>query len=43
MMRMPLLAWLYLVVSVMVLLTITPLSAAQIMLLMDRYLGRTFL
>src|SRR5271154_5827027 len=37
--RMPLLAWLNLVMSGMVLITITPLSAAQIMLLIDRYLG----
>src|SRR5271156_3782704 len=40
--RMPLLAWLYLVMSGMVLITITPLSAAQIMLLIDRYLGGHF-
>src|SRR5260221_9433678 len=37
--RMPLLAWMNLVMSGMVLLAITPLSAAQIMLLVDRYLG----
>src|SRR5580698_5468919 len=37
--RMPLLAWLYLVMTGMVLLAITPLSAAQIMLLIDRYLS----
>src|SRR5712691_4474981 len=40
--RMPLLAWLNLVMSGMVLLAITPLSAAQIMLLVDRYLGGHF-
>jgi cytochrome c oxidase subunit 1 len=41
-MKMPLLAWLYLVVSGMVLLAISPLTAAQIMLLLDRYLGSHF-
>jgi cytochrome c oxidase subunit 1 len=41
-MRMPLLAWLYLVVSGMVLFAISPLSAAQIMLLLDRFLGAHF-
>src|SRR6201987_2012284 len=35
--RMPLFAWLNLVMSGMVLLAITPLSAAQIMLCVDRY------
>jgi len=40
--RMPLLVWLNLVVSGMVLITITPLSAAQIMLCVDRYLGGHF-
>src|ERR1700756_5018549 len=40
--RMPLLAWLNLVMAGMVLLAITPLSAAQIMLLIDRYLGGHF-
>src|SRR6202007_467367 len=40
--RMPLLVWLYLVMSGMVLIAITPLSAAQIMLLIDRYLGGHF-
>src|ERR1700729_3537816 len=40
--RMPLLAWLNLVMAGMVLITITPLSAAQIMLLIDRYLGGHF-
>src|SRR5882672_1049101 len=41
-MKMPLLAWLYLIVSGMVLLAISPLSAAQIMLLLDRFLGAHF-
>jgi cytochrome c oxidase subunit I len=40
--RMPLLAWLYLVMSGMALLALTPLSAAQLMLLVDRYLGGHF-
>src|SRR6476660_8057927 len=40
--RMPLLVWLNLVMSGMVLLAISPLSAAQIMLLVDRYLGGHF-
>src|SRR5262252_950434 len=40
--RMPLLAWLNLIMAAMVLLAITPLSAAQIMLLVDRYLGVHF-
>ena len=39
--RMPLLVWLALVMSAMVLLAITPLTAAQMMLLVDRYLGAT--
>src|SRR6202030_4132895 len=39
---MPLLAWMNLVMSGMVLLAITPLSAAQLMLLVDRYLGGHF-
>src|ERR1700677_1378875 len=42
MFRMPLLAWLYLVVSGMILVTISPLTAAQIMLCIDRYLGGPF-
>jgi cytochrome c oxidase subunit I len=41
--RMPLLAWLYLVMSGLVFVTISPLTAAQIMLTMDRYLGSHFL
>jgi cytochrome c oxidase subunit 1 len=40
--RMPLLVWLNLVMSGMVLIAVTPLSAAQIMLLIDRYLGGHF-
>jgi cytochrome c oxidase subunit I len=40
--RMPLLAWLNLVMGGMVLITISPLAAAQIMLLIDRYLGGHF-
>src|SRR5262244_3598617 len=40
--RMPLFAWLNLVMSGMVLLAITPLTAAQLMLLVDRYLGGHF-
>src|SRR3979411_2282558 len=35
--RMPLLVWLNLVMSGMVLIAVTPLSAAQLMLLVDRY------
>src|SRR6202790_424837 len=37
--RMPLMAWLTLVMSGLVLISLTPLSAAQLMLLVDRYLG----
>jgi cytochrome c oxidase subunit I len=40
--RMPLLVWLNFVMSGLVLITITPLSAAQIMLIIDRYLGGHF-
>jgi cytochrome c oxidase subunit 1 len=40
--RMPLLAWMNLVMAGLVLIAITPLSAAQIMLLIDRYLGGHF-
>ncbi len=40
--RMPLLVWLYLVMSMMVFVTISPLTAAQIMLLLDRYVGSHF-
>jgi cytochrome c oxidase subunit 1 len=40
--RMPLLAWLNLIMAGMVILAISPLTAAQIMLLIDRYLGGHF-
>src|SRR5881296_433612 len=40
--RMPLLAWLSLAMAVLVILAVSPLSAAQIMLLVDRYLGGHF-
>ena len=40
--RMPLLAWIYLVMSMLVFVTISPLTAAQIMLLLDRYVGSHF-
>src|SRR5262245_14855554 len=40
--KMPLLAWLYLVVGGMVLLVVSPLTAAQFMLMIDRYLGGHF-
>jgi len=40
--RMPLFAWLNLVMSAMVLIVVSPLTAAQIMLLLDRYLGAHF-
>src|ERR1700744_2936576 len=40
--RMPLFVWLNLVMSGMVLIAVTPLSAAQLMLLVDRYLGGHF-
>ncbi|HRI15414.1 MAG TPA: cytochrome c oxidase subunit I [Verrucomicrobiota bacterium] len=41
-MKMPLLVWLNLVMCGMVLLAVSPLTAAQIMLLLDRYLGAHF-
>ncbi|GGH08133.1 cytochrome c oxidase subunit I [Silvibacterium dinghuense] len=41
-MRMPLFVWLFFVVSALTLITITPLTAAQIMLTIDRYLGGHF-
>jgi cytochrome c oxidase subunit 1 len=41
-MRMPLLVWLYTVASCMVFVVVSPLSAAQIMLCLDRYLGSHF-
>ena len=40
--RMPLFPWLMFVVSALTLITITPLTAAQFMLLIDRYLGGHF-
>src|SRR2546425_1512282 len=40
--KMPLLGWLNLVMAVLVILAVSPLSAAQIMLLVDRYLGGHF-
>ncbi len=40
--RMPLLVWVYLVMSLMIFVTISPLTAAQIMLMLDRYLGSHF-
>ncbi|HMH13039.1 MAG TPA: cytochrome c oxidase subunit I [Edaphobacter sp.] len=40
--RMPLLVWLYLVMSSLVFVTVSPLTAAQIMLTLDRYLGAHF-
>ncbi len=40
--RMPLFVWILLVVSALTLVTITPLTAAQVMLLLDRYLGAHF-
>jgi cytochrome c oxidase subunit I len=40
--HLPLLAWLYLVMSGLVFVTISPLTAAQIMLTLDRYLGAHF-
>ena len=40
--KMPLFAWLNLVMSGMVILAISPLTAAQAMLLVDRYLGGHF-
>jgi len=40
--RMPLFVWLLLVVSGMILVALPPLTAAQFMLLLDRYLGAHF-
>ena len=40
--RMPLLVWLNLTTAGLILVTISPLTAAQIMLLIDRYLGGHF-
>ena len=41
-MRMPMMVWIMLVVSVLVVLVIPPLTAAQVMLLLDRFLGAHF-
>jgi len=41
-MRMPLFVWLVFVASGMIILALPPLSAAQIMLLLDRFLGSRF-
>jgi cytochrome c oxidase subunit 1 len=40
--KMPLLSWMYLVMAGMVILAISPLTAAQLMLVIDRYLGGHF-
>jgi cytochrome c oxidase subunit 1 len=40
--RLPLLVWLYLVMSGLVFVAVSPLTAAQIMLTLDRYLGAHF-
>ncbi len=40
--RLPLLPWLYLVVSGLIFVAVSPLTAAQIMLTLDRYLGAHF-
>jgi cytochrome c oxidase subunit 1 len=40
--RMPLLVWLMVVVSFMILVVLPPLTAAQVMLLFDRFLGAHF-
>jgi cytochrome c oxidase subunit I len=40
--RMPLFVWLLVVTSALTLITITPLTAAQVMLTIDRYLGGHF-
>src|SRR3984893_10258486 len=40
--RMPLLPWLYVVQSFLILLAVSPLTASQIMLMIDRYLGGHF-
>src|SRR5579872_5001681 len=40
--RMPLLVWMYLVMGAMLLFTITPLTAAQAMLMIDRYMAGHF-
>src|SRR6516225_226548 len=40
--KMPVLVWLALLVSFMILVVLSPLSAAQVMLLLDRFLGAHF-
>ncbi|MEO6923390.1 MAG: cytochrome c oxidase subunit I [Acidobacteriaceae bacterium] len=40
--RMPLLVWLYFVMSGMIFVTISPLTASQFMLMLDRYMGSHF-
>ncbi|HUN61051.1 MAG TPA: cytochrome c oxidase subunit I [Candidatus Sulfotelmatobacter sp.] len=40
--KMPLLPWLYLVVAVIVLIAVSPLTAAQVMLCLDRFVGSHF-
>jgi len=40
--KMPLFVWLMVIVSFMILIALTPLAAAQIMLLFDRFLGAHF-
>ena len=40
--KMPLLVWLMLIVSLMILVALPPLTAAQVMLLFDRFLGAHF-
>src|SRR6202158_5585851 len=40
--KMPLFAWLNLVMSGLVIIAVSPLTAAQVMLLLDRYLGAHF-
>jgi cytochrome c oxidase subunit 1 len=40
--RLPLFAWLILVMAMMAILALSPLTAAQVMLLIDRYLGGHF-
>ena len=42
MMRLPLFAWLSVVTSALILMAIPPLTAAQVMLMIDRYLGGHF-
>jgi len=40
--KMPLLAWLNLTMAALIVLAVSPLTAAQVMLLLDRYLGAHF-